>query len=107
MVENSGSSGSPRGIDALLQEARTFPPPAEFIKHANISDPTIHETAAKDPEAFWAKFAEELDWFKKWDTVLKWDPPFAQWFIGGKINVSYNCLARHLTTGRRNKAAII
>ena len=107
MVENSGSSGSPRGIDALLQEERTFPPPAEFVKQANISDPKIHETAAKDPEAFWAKFAEELDWFKKWDTVLKWDPPFAKWFIGGKINVSYNCLDRHLSTGRRNKAAII
>ena len=104
MVENSGSSGS---IDALLQEERTFPPSADFAKQANVSDPAIYETAAKDSEAFWAKFAEELDWFKKWDTVLEWDPPFAKWFVGGKINVSYNCIDRHLTTGRRNKAAII
>ena len=101
MVEDSGR------FDVLLQEDRTFPPPEAFTAQANISDPGVYEEALRDPEAFWAKFAEELDWFKKWDTVLEWDPPHAKWFIGGKLNVSYNCLDRHLTTSRRNKAAIV
>ena len=101
MVEDSGR------FDALLQEDRTFPPPEEFTAQANISDPRVYEEAANDPESFWAKFADELDWFKKWDTVLDWNPPYAKWFIGGKLNVSYNCIDRHLTTNRRNKAALI
>ena len=101
MVENSGS------IDALLQEERTFPPSGDFVGKANMADPGIYEKARQDPEAFWADLAEELDWFQKWDRVLEWDPPFAKWFVGGKLNVSYNCIDRHLTAGRRNKAAII
>ena len=101
MVENSGS------IDALLQEERTFPPSGDFVGKANMADPDIYEKARQDPEAFWARLAEELDWFQKWDRVLEWDPPFAKWFVGGKLNVSYNCIDRHLTAGRRNKAAII
>ena len=101
MVENVG------GIEALLQEDRTFPPPEEFRNRANIADPKVYEEAQRDPEAFWARFAEELDWFKKWDQVLQWDPPHAKWFVGGKINVSYNCVDRHLASARRNKAAII
>jgi acetyl-CoA synthetase len=83
------------------------PPPQEFKENANINDPRIYEIAARDPEAFWAKAAEELDWFKKWEKVLEWDPPWAKWFIGGKLNASYNCIDRHLKTWRRNKAAII
>ena len=67
----------------------------------------LYAEAAADPEAFWAKQAEELDWFKKWDKVLEWNEPFAKWFVGGKINISYNCLDRHLTTWRKNKAAFI
>ena len=67
----------------------------------------LRAEAAADPESFWARMAEELHWFKKWDTVLKWDPPHAEWFGGGKINISYNCLDRHLETWRRNKAALI
>jgi len=101
MVENVG------GIEALLQEDRRFPPSDEFRNQANISDPNVYEEALRDPEGFWAKFAEELDWIKKWDTVLEWDPPHAKWFVGGKLNVSYNCIDRHLKTARRNKAAII
>ena len=101
MVENSGS------IDALLQEERTFPPPGDFVGKANMADPDIYEKARQDPEAFWAGLAEGLDWFQKWDKVLEWDPPFAKWFVGGKLNVSYNCIDRHLANGRRNKAAII
>ena len=98
---------SPKNIDALLTEDRRFPSPEAFRKQANVSDPSIYEEAAKDPEAFWARFAEELDWFKKWDKVLEWDPPYSKWFIGGKINVAYNCLDRHVATARRNKAAVI
>ena len=101
MAENVG------GIEALLQEDRTFPPSEEFRKQANIADPKVYEEAQRDPEGFWAKFAEELHWFRKWDKVLEWDPPYAKWFTGGKLNVSYNCIDRHLTSGRRNKAALI
>ena len=101
MVENLGN------IDALLQEDRRFPPTEEFKKQANINDPGVYEEAQKDYEGFWARFAEELHWFKKWDKVLEWDPPFAKWFVGGKINVAYNCLDRHLKTARRNKAALV
>ena len=101
MADNVG------GIEALLQEDRTFPPSEEFRKQANIADPKVYEGAQRDPEGFWAKFAEELHWFRKWDKVLEWDPPYAKWFTGGKLNVSYNCIDRHLTSGRRNKAALI
>mgnify|MGYP003321839249 CR=1 FL=1 len=101
MAENIGS------IEALLQEDRTFPPSEEFKNQANINDPGVYEEAVNDPEAFWARFAGELDWFKKWDTVLEWNPPFAKWFVGGQLNVSYNCIDRHLNSARKNKAAII
>ena len=102
MVQNTG------GIDALLQEERSFPPPADFAAKANMADPDIYAKAAADPEGFWAGLAEELDWFQKWDTVLDWSgAPFAKWFIGGKLNVSYNCIDRHVQNGRRNKAAIV
>ena len=102
MVQNTG------GIDALLQEERSFPPPADFTAKANMADPDIYAKAAADPEAFWAELAEGLDWYRKWDTVLDWSgAPFAKWFIGGKLNVSYNCIDRHVNNGRRNKAAIV
>ena len=67
----------------------------------------LRAEASADPEAFWARMAEELHWFKKWDTVLKWDAPHAEWFGGGKLNISYNCLDRHISSWRRNKAALI
>jgi acetyl-CoA synthetase len=86
-------------IDALFAETRTFPPSDAFRAQANISDPEIYERAAADPEAFWAEAAESLSWYKKWDTVLEWDEPFAKWFEGGKLNVSYNCLDRHVEAG--------
>ena len=94
-------------IEVLLEEGRTFPPPDEFKQSANLNDPAVFEQAEKDPEGFWAEMAQELDWFKPWDKVLEWDCPWAKWFIGGKINVSYNCLDRHVKTARKNKAAII
>ena len=94
-------------IAALLNEDRQFPPSPEWKRSANISDPSVYGRAAADPEAFWADFAKELDWIQPWEQVLKWIPPYAQWFIGGKLNASANCLDRHVRTPRRNKAAII
>ena len=94
-------------IEVLLEEGRTFPPPDEFKQSGNLNDPSVWERADKDPEGFWAEQAQQLDWFKTWDKVLEWDCPWAKWFIGGKLNVSYNCLDRHVKTARKNKAAII
>jgi acetyl-CoA synthetase len=98
-------------IESVLSEERVFPPPAEFSANAHIKSfeeyERIYEEAAKDPAAFWAKQAEDLHWFRKWDSALEWNEPFAKWFVGGKLNVSYNCLDRHLSTWRKNKAAII
>ena len=101
----------PTNIESVLHEERLFPPPESFSQSAHIKSTAelekLRAEAAADPESFWARMAEELHWFKKWDTVLKWDPPHAEWFGGGKINISYNCLDRHLATWRRNKAALI
>ncbi|HLU37560.1 MAG TPA: acetate--CoA ligase [Thermomicrobiales bacterium] len=94
------------GIQVLSHEDRTFPPPEAFAKNANFNDPAIYERAAADPEAFWAEQAENLTWFKTWDQVLDWsDAPFAKWFVGGKLNVSYNCLDRHVEAGKGDKVA--
>jgi acetyl-CoA synthetase len=97
-------------IESVLQETRVFPPPVEFAANAHIKSfeeyEQLYAGAEADPEAFWAKQAEQLHWFKKWDTVLEWNEPHAKWFVGGKINISYNCLDRHLET-RGDKTAII
>jgi acetyl-CoA synthetase len=94
-------------IADLLREDRTFPPLAEFRDQAVVRDDSIYANAARDPEAFWASFARELEWSRPWDTVLDWQPPHAKWFVGGKINASVNCLDRHFRGPRRNKAALI
>jgi acetyl-CoA synthetase len=94
-------------IDVLLEENRTFDPPAEFKRSANVSTDQIYEQAGRDPEKFWADQARELEWIKPWSKVLEWTPPHAKWFIGGKINVSTNCIDRHLKGPRRDKAALI
>ena len=94
-------------IDALLQENRHFDPPAAFVAAAHVRDPKIYEEAARDPEAFWAGFAAELEWSTPWTQVLDWQPPHAKWFVGGTLNASVNCLDRHVRGWRRNKAAII
>ena len=93
-------------IDALLQENREFPPSSEFRKRANISDEKIYSKANDDRERFWESWAEELDWQTRWDRVLEWNPPDARWFVGGRINASYNCLDRHLEK-RGDKIALI
>ena len=94
-------------IDDLLQEDRTFAPSPAFRAAANVRDETIYAEAARDPEAFWATFASELEWSRPWDAVLDWQPPHAKWFVGGRLNVSVNCIDRHVRGGRRNKAALI
>jgi len=99
-------------IESVLNEKRLFEPSAEFSQAAHIKSleeyQQIYDRAAADPAAFWADLADkELHWFEKWHTVLDWQPPSVKWFDGGKINISYNCLDRHLTTWRKNKAALI
>jgi len=91
----------------LSETEQKFPPPAAFAEKANWNDPAVYEQAAADPEAFWAQRAGDLSWSKPWDTVCEWNWPHAKWFTGGKLNVSVNCLDRHLDGPRRNKAAII
>ena len=103
MATESGST-----IEALLEEQRLFASPEGFAKNAHVNDDAVFARAAADPEAFWASVADELHWFKKWDQVLdESDPPFFKWFVGGKLNITYNCIDRHLSSWRRNKAAII
>src|SRR2546430_1676018 len=100
-----------QAISSTLQENRIFPPPAEFSAKARIKSRAEYDRLYREsidrPDEFWSREAEALKWFKKWDRVLEWNCPHAKWFVGGKINVSYNCLDRHLTTARKNKAAII
>ncbi len=94
-------------IDALLQEDRLFDPPPALAAAAHVRDPRIYDEAARDPEAFWATFAAELEWMTPWTQVLDWQPPHAKWFVGGTLNASVNCLDRHVRGWRRNKAAIL
>ena len=93
-------------IESLLAEGRTFPPSAEFKKKARVTDAEIYDEANEDYEGFWARQAASLlDWFEEWHTVLEWDLPFAKWFVGGKLNASYNCLDRHVAAGHGDKVA--
>jgi acetyl-CoA synthetase len=93
-------------LDNLLTESRTFPPSEGFAAQANATA-ALYEEAAADREAFWAGQAERLAWDTKWDQVLDWsDPPFAKWFVGGKLNVAYNCVDRHVADGHGDQVAI-
>ena len=104
----ANSTGS---IHTSMQEARLFPPPADFAAQARIPSLAAYEElwkkAAGDIEKFWGELAQELHWFKPYDKVLDWQEPFARWFVGGQTNVSYNCLDKHLQSPRQNKAALI
>ena len=94
-----------------LQETRVFKPANDFAKKARIGSMTQYramwEESVQKPEKFWAREAADLLWNKKWTKVLDWKVPHAKWFVGAKLNVSENCLDRHLGTARQNKAAII
>ncbi|HEY4671968.1 MAG TPA: acetyl-coenzyme A synthetase N-terminal domain-containing protein, partial [Gemmatimonadaceae bacterium] len=94
-------------IDVLLEENRKFPPPPAFTRQANVSSADIYEKVSRDPEAFWAEQAQQLDWIKPWTKVLEWKPPHSQWFIGGKLNVAANCVDRHVTGKRADVPALI
>jgi acetyl-CoA synthetase len=99
-------------IESVSQEARVFPPPKEFARRAHIKSLAqyrkLYRESIQSPEKFWSRQAkEELVWFKRWTKTLKWEEPYAKWFVGGQLNVSYNCLDRHLDTARANKAALI
>jgi acetyl-CoA synthetase len=92
-------------LEELLDQER-FSPPAAFAEHAVITDASIHERATEEPEDFWAEQAEALSWDQKWDQVLDWsNPPFAKWFVGGKLNVAYNCVDRHVEAGHGDRVA--
>ncbi|SDL28578.1 acetate--CoA ligase [Halarsenatibacter silvermanii] len=91
-------------FDVLSEGEEVFAPPESFKEQANAGA-ELYEI--ENYQEYWAKEAEKLDWFEKWDQTLRWEPPFAQWFVGGKINASYNCLDRHLDSFRKNKAALI
>jgi acetyl-CoA synthetase len=98
-------------FDTLLVENRVFKPNKEFSKNAHVKSMAayrkMYDESVKSPAKFWGKVADEFHWFKKWTKVLDWKEPHAKWFVGGTTNISYNCLDRHLTTWRKNKAAII
>jgi acetyl-CoA synthetase len=102
---------SQSSIDSILKETRIFEPSTEFSRQAHINSlqdyEALYREAESRPEEFWARIANELHWFHRWDTVLEWNAPWAKWFVGGLINLSYNCLDRHVATWRRNKAAYI
>src|SRR5262245_10946913 len=98
-------------IESALQEHRLFPPPPAFVQKAPIKSKEeylrFYRAPIDQPEQLWARMPEELHWFKKWDRVLEWKAPYAKWFIGGKTNLSYNCLDRQIAAGRGNKTAIL
>jgi acetyl-CoA synthetase len=94
-----------RDLEVLLKTEDRFPPPEDFAGQANANDPSIYDEGERDFEAWWEKWAKELDWFEPWQTVLEWNPPWAKWFKEGKLNVSHNCLDRHVEAGNGDKVA--
>lgn len=105
MSDNSNPTQD--AIETFLHETRHFEPPHYFTEKANIQDPQVYAKADADPVAFWEGFAKELDWFEPWTQALEWELPYAKWFVGGKLNVSYNCLDRHVNNGKGDKTCII
>ncbi len=98
-------------LDSTLHEHRVFPPPAEFAAKAHVKSleeyETLYRRSIQDPQRFWAEIASELHWFAPWTSVLEWNPPSARWFVGGKINLCYNCVDRHALSVRKDKVAIL
>jgi acetyl-CoA synthetase len=106
-MANKAAAATSAAIEALLKEKRKFQPPKAFARAANVNRASIYKEAARNPVKFWERFAKELHWFTPWKKGLEWKVPYAKWFVGGKINVSYNCLDRWINTPRRTKAALI
>jgi len=93
-------------IDALQWEKRTFPPSDAFKKNTLVAGTFLYDEANEDYEAFWARQASELvSWDREWDTICEWKLPYSKWFVGGQLNVSYNCLDRHVIAGKGDKVA--
>ncbi|HEY3706400.1 MAG TPA: acetate--CoA ligase [Terracidiphilus sp.] len=111
MSSSSAADLNNQDLNSTLREHRVFPPPAEFSAKAHIKSTEEYERLYKqsieDPESFWAGVAKDLHWFKPWDKVLEWDLPWAKWFVGGQMNLSYNCVDRHALGERRDKTAIL
>ena len=107
LLENFGMNGKTSNLDALLDEKRQFKAPVGFREKAVIRDRGLYDSASENRLAFWESWAEKLKWHERWHTVLEWKPPYAKWFLGGKINVSENCLDKHLEDGRSDKVALI
>jgi acetyl-CoA synthetase len=109
-MQSTTTSTDPN-LDSVLRENRVFPPPSEFAAKARIRSLAEYEQMYRrsidDPESFWAEAARELHWFKPWDKVLEWNLPWAKWFVGGKLNLSYNCVDRHALGDKRDKVAIL
>ncbi|HVD29921.1 MAG TPA: AMP-binding protein, partial [Mycobacteriales bacterium] len=100
MAESEGST-----LSNLSHEDRTFGPSEEFAAQANATE-EWYDRADSDRDGFWAEQADRLHWHQKWDQVLEWDPPHAKWFVGGKLNVAYNCVDRHVDDGHGDQVAI-
>src|SRR5215510_4668808 len=100
-----------QAIESVLQESRVFPPSPSFVAHARVKSmeeyEALYRTADHDPDHFWGEVASELEWATPWQKVLDWQPPDAKWFVGGRLNVSVNCLDRHAASWRKNKAALL
>ncbi|MFP5207026.1 MAG: acetate--CoA ligase [Acidobacteriota bacterium] len=111
MTSAPASHPAHQDIDSTLRENRVFPPPQEFSARAYVQSleqyETMYRDSIADPETFWATAARELDWFEPWQKVLEWDLPWAKWFVGGKLNLSYNCVDRHALGARAHKTALI
>jgi acetyl-CoA synthetase len=100
------ASGTGAAIEGYLVEDRTFPPPEDFQADALVTGPDLYDEAERDWQGFWARQAADLvTWYDEWHTILEWDMPFASWFVGGTLNVSANCLDRHVEAGRGDKVA--
>src|SRR5919108_3611909 len=109
-MANDTATGT-TSIDSIHKEDRKFECPPGFAQQAHIKSleeyERVYKESVEQPEKFWGRVARELYWFKPWDRVLEWNPPAAKWFVGGQINISYNCLDRHVQSWRKNKAALI
>ncbi len=104
MTDQDGTSGD--AIETYSLEDRHFPPPEGFKEASLVAGPFLYDEASEDVEGFWARQAAELlDWREDWHTISEWEPPFAKWFLGGKLNVSENCLDRHVAAGRGDRVA--
>jgi len=106
-LEKIGMNKKENDLDALLDENRQFEASETFKKNAVVRDRGLYDRADEDRLTFWESWAEDLKWHERWHTVLEWTPPYAKWFLGGKLNVSENCLDRHLENGRSDKMALI